>query len=74
MKVTLNRLIPLVLVLDVALFAVSGISRFKNASHGIDAVIGEIAWLGFLAGVLALIALVITALKHNRRDRQPNGA
>ena len=74
MKVTPHRLIPLVLALDIALFAISGISRFKNTHHGADALVGQIVWLGFLAGVLVLIALIVTALKHNRRDGRPNGA
>jgi hypothetical protein len=61
MKLTVHRAIPVVLVLDVALFMASGISRYKNAKHGADSVIGEIVWLGFLVGALALLALAGTA-------------
>jgi hypothetical protein len=61
MKLTIHRAIPVVLIVDVALFMASGIPRYKNAEHGVDSVIGEIVWLGFLLGALALLALVGTA-------------
>lgn len=62
MKLTVLRAIPLVLGLAVVALLVSGIGRFKNATHGFDYVVGEIAWLGFLAAALALVVLIAVAL------------
>jgi hypothetical protein len=43
--------------------------RLKNAHHGIDAVVGEIAWLGFLIAALATVVLIAGALyQHRGRD------
>ena len=70
MKVTVYRLAAVLLALDVVLFAVSGISRFKDAKHGADLVIGEIVWVGFLAGALALLALVGLAISRFARRRR----
>jgi hypothetical protein len=67
-KLTVIRAIPLVAALGVVAFMVSGIGRFKNATHGLDQVVGEIAWLGFLACVLALVVLSAVAL-YRRRTR-----
>lgn len=61
MKLTVVRAIPLVAVVAVAAFAVSGIARFKNAHHGVDYVVGEVVWLGFLVAALTLVALVAVA-------------
>jgi hypothetical protein len=61
MKVTVVRAIPIVLVAAIVELLVSGVPRFENAKHGIDYVVGEIAWLGFLAAALALIGLVAVA-------------
>ncbi len=49
-------------VVDLALFMISGIPRFKDATHGADNVVGEICWLGFLIGALALIVTLVTLL------------
>jgi hypothetical protein len=46
-------------VLGGALLGLSGV--FDNA-HGFEGVLGGIGWFGFLACVLALIALVVTTL------------
>lgn len=73
MKLTVHRSIPLVFVLDVAALLVSGVPRFKNAEHGFDYVVGEIAWLGFLAGALAVLVLATVAsvrLLARRRGRE----
>jgi hypothetical protein len=67
-KLTITRAIPLVVALGLVAFMTSGIGRFKNATHGLDYVVGEIAWLGFLAAVLALVALTAVAL-YRRRTR-----
>jgi hypothetical protein len=72
-KLTVNRSIPLVLAFGVAALLVSGIPRYKNAKHGFDFVVGEIAWLGFLAGALAVLALAAVALVRllaRRRARE----
>lgn len=62
MKLTILRAIPLALVAATAALVLSGVPRFKNAKHGIDYVIGEIAWLGFLIAALALVVLVAIAV------------
>ena len=67
MKLTVVRAIPIVLAIALAAFFVSGVHRFKNAHHGLDAVIGEAAWLGFLIAALALIVLTAVALHRRRR-------
>jgi hypothetical protein len=61
-KLTVIRAIPLVAVAAVAALMVSGIGRFKNATHGLDYVVGEIAWHGFLAAALALVVLIAVAV------------
>lgn len=58
MKLTVLRAIPPVLVVAIAAFMVSGIPRYKNAKHGVDYVVGEVVWLGFLVAALALVVLV----------------
>lgn len=62
MKLTLVRAIPIALVIAVSALFLSGVHRFKTARHGLDAVVGEAAWLGFLLAALALIVLVAVAL------------
>lgn len=62
MKLTVLRAIPIALVIALAALFVSGVHRFKTAQHGLDAVVGEAAWLGFLLAALALIVLVAVAL------------
>jgi hypothetical protein len=66
-KLTVVRAIPIALAIAIAGFFVSGVHRFKNAHHGLDAVVGEAAWLGFLIAALALIILVAVALHRRRR-------
>ncbi|MGH3049297.1 MAG: hypothetical protein ACRDLK_03990 [Gaiellaceae bacterium] len=65
MKLTIVRSIPIVGVASLALFALSGVPRFKNAHHGLDYIIGEIVWLGFL--IAALAAVVLSAVAIYRR-------
>jgi hypothetical protein len=69
MKLTVVRAIPLALVLALAALFLSGVHRFKTADHGVDAVVGETAWLCFLLAALALIVLVTVAL-YRRGSRQ----
>jgi predicted membrane protein len=49
------RLLKIDAVVTVAAFLLSGVLR--NAKHGIGYVLGDIAWFGFLAGLLALLIL-----------------
>jgi hypothetical protein len=67
MKLTVVRAIPIALAIALAGFLVSGIHRFKNAHRGLDAVVGEAAWLGFLITALAVIVLAAVALHQRRR-------
>jgi hypothetical protein len=67
-KLTVARAIPLTLVIAVAAFVLSGIPRFKNADHGLDAVVGETVWLGFLIAALTTLVLIAVAL-YRRRAR-----
>jgi hypothetical protein len=69
MKPTVVRAIPIVFVLALASFALSGVPRFKNAHHGLDYLVGETVWLGFLIAALALIVLVAVAL-YRRLSRR----
>lgn len=62
MKLTVVRAIPLALVVAIGAFVVSGVPRFKNGKHGLDYVVGEIAWLGFLVAALSLVILVAVAV------------
>ena len=66
MKLTIVRSIPVVLVAALVLFALSGVPRFRDAHHGLDYVIGEIVWLGFL--IAALAAVVLSAVAFYRRE------
>jgi len=68
-KLTVLRSIPIALVIALAALFVSGINRFKTAQHGLDAVVGETAWLGFLLASLALIVLVAVALYRRVSQR-----
>lgn len=74
MKPSIHRLIPVVLVLDVAALLLSGIPRLRNAHHGVDLVVGQILWLAFLAGLLSLIVLAVVALTRARRARRTDAA
>lgn len=58
-------------VIDVVLFLVSGIPAYRDATDGADLVIGQIAWIGFLLGLLALIVLGALAVgRHlNRKEK-----
>jgi hypothetical protein len=67
MKLTVVRAIPIALAVAIAGFLVSGVDRFKNAHHGLNAVVGEAAWLGFLIAALAVIVLAAVALHQRRR-------
>ena len=68
MKLTAARAIPLALVIALAGLIVSGIPRYRDAHHGLDYLVGQTAWLVFLAGALAVI--VLTAVAVTRRLRR----
>jgi hypothetical protein len=74
MKLTMVRAIPVVLVTALALFALSGVPRFKNAHHGLDYIIGEIVWLGFLIAALAVVVLSAVALYRRGTRRRATAA
>ena len=68
MKLSKNAaLVVLLAVVDVTLFMISGIKRYKDAHHGTNYVISEIVWLGFLLGALTLIVIGVVALVRSRR-------
>jgi hypothetical protein len=68
-KLTVVRAIPITLVVAATGFGLSGVPRFTNAQHGLDAVVGEIAWLGFL--VAALVTLVAVRRRRAGRGSAP---
>jgi hypothetical protein len=70
MKLTVLRAIPVALAIAIAAFFLSGVHRFKTAHHGLDAVVGEAAWLGFLIAALAIIVLVAVALYRRLSGRR----
>jgi hypothetical protein len=57
------------LALGIVLFGISGISRFKNATHGVDWVIGGIGWFGGCLCILAFLGLTIWTFVASRRQR-----
>lgn len=59
---TRYRLIASVFVLDVILFAISGIPALRDTNGGVAGVIGYIGWFGGLAGALLLIVLSVMVL------------
>jgi hypothetical protein len=54
-------------VVDLALFMISGIPRFRDATRGADYVVGEIVWFGFLIGALALLVALVAVLVRRAR-------
>lgn len=73
MKLSKNAaLIILLAAVDVALFMLSGVKRYKNAHHGTDYVISEIVWFGFVLGALTLIVIGVVALVRRGRRHRAN--
>lgn len=66
------RTLGIVLALAFCFFMTSGIPALKNADSGVDLVLGDIAWFGFL--VLFLLFLVGTAYTVVRRVRHGGAA
>jgi hypothetical protein len=69
-KLTVPRAIPIALAIALATFFLSGVDRFKTAHHGLDYVVGEAVWLGFLLAALALLVLVAVALFRRISQRR----
>jgi hypothetical protein len=62
-----RALLPAVAIVDVVLFMLSGIPRFRDAKSGVDVAVGDVIWFGFLAGLLTV--LMLTAVVLTRRFR-----
>ena len=58
-----------VAVVDIVLFAMSGMPRFRDADSGVDLVVSDIVWFGFLAGLLTFIVRAAVALTRRFRLR-----
>jgi Kef-type K+ transport system membrane component KefB len=54
-------------VVDLALFMISGVPRFRDATRGADYVVSSIVWFGFLIGALALVVTLVTVLVRRAR-------
>ena len=54
-------------VVDFALFMTSGVPRYRDATGGLDNVIGNAVWFGFLVGALALVVIGVLSLVRLRR-------
>jgi hypothetical protein len=54
-------------VVDFALLMTSGVPRYRDATSGVDAVVGEICWFGFLLSTLALVLIAVVALVRRVR-------
>jgi hypothetical protein len=52
------------------LINLSGVSQYKNATHGLDWVIGGIGWFGGLACCLAFLVLGARTIVIARRRRR----
>jgi hypothetical protein len=55
MNLSPARLLKIDAVVTVAAFLLSG--ALRNAKHGVAYVLGDIAWFGFLTGLLGLLIL-----------------
>lgn len=64
------RLLVTLLVVAFALFMLSGIPRYRDATAGADAIVGEVIWCGFLLAALAfVVTAILTAAVALRRRR-----
>ena len=57
-------------VLAFVLISISGISRFKNAKHGANEVIGAIGWFGGCLTALVFLILLVRTIWIARRGSQ----
>jgi hypothetical protein len=64
------KLMASLFVLDVCLFALSGIPALKDAKHGVKWVLGGVGWFGGLLVAVALIVLAIVAIVRAARSRR----
>ena len=56
------------------LISLSGVSRYKNATHGVDWVVGGIGWFGGLACALAFLIVGARTIVLARRRRTERNA
>jgi hypothetical protein len=54
-------------VVDFGLFMTSGVPRYRDATSGLDNVIGNAVWFGFLIGALTLVVIGVLSLVRLRR-------
>ncbi|HET8604515.1 MAG TPA: hypothetical protein VFM09_11340 [Marmoricola sp.] len=59
------------LVLAFVLFMLSGVPAIKDAKSGIDLVIGDITWFGFLLAALAFLVVGAVIVVRAARRRRP---
>lgn len=64
------RILVGLVIADVVLFMISGVPRYRDAKHGADLVIGQVVWIGFLIGTLALLALLAVTAARTLRSRR----
>jgi hypothetical protein len=64
------KLMGALFVLDVCLFAISGIPTFRDAKHGWKDVIGGIGWFGGCLLALGLIVLAVATLVRSAMQRR----
>jgi hypothetical protein len=69
-----RALLPAVALADVVLFMLSGIPRLRDARSGVDLVVGDVVWFGFLAGLLTVVVLAALALTRRLRLRHQGEA
>lgn len=56
------RVLAPLLAVAFTLFMLSGLGRFRYATGGVDAVVGEILWLGFLLFTTVFVAAGLYAV------------
>jgi hypothetical protein len=59
--------LPAIVAVDIVLFLGSGIPRFRDADSGVDLVVGDVLWFGFLVGLLAVVILAVVAIARRYR-------
>jgi hypothetical protein len=62
-----SRVLLAIVAVDIVLFLGSGIPRFRDADSGVDLVVGDVLWFGFLAGLLAVVVLAVVAIARRFR-------
>ncbi len=73
MRLFKNHPLPVLtglLLVAFGLFLVSGIPRFRDASGGLDLVVGSVCWFGFLLLSLLFVAGAVVASVRGLRHRR----